>query len=136
MNHRKAPIGGKNQQAFRTYLKERDKGKCAVCGETVKCWIADHIIPLWKVRTMDMPDAYYWNPEKNGQTLCDPCNTQKTSAEAAERAHFDRLEKRRQGVPKRKKSRKLEGRGFDKRYKKSVSGTVTERKKWECNQEE
>lgn len=130
MSHRKAPSGGKNQTAFRKAIGARDLGVCASCDASRGKWIADHVIPLWKVRDMDLPDSYFWNPDYNGQTLCVPCNTFKTSKEASERAHHNRLSNARTaltgGVSKKSK-KQIAKRGFDKTLKKSIDGKVTRR---------
>lgn len=64
----------------------RDSGKCAGCGticakKGLPKWHMDHIKPLIEAKG----DITYWQMG-NLQTLCHPCHTTKTSAEATERA--------------------------------------------------
>lgn len=84
--------------------------------------IFDHRVPIWK----RPPGQRRWTPEEeyDGQDgLCPPCSAVKTSKEAAERAHYKRLEAVEKGRKNRHKKRKekyrnkIPSRGFDKRYK-------------------
>lgn len=51
----------------------------------------DHVVPLWKVATLDQPKRRFYFLPENMQILCTPCHARKTAGEAAERAHFNRL---------------------------------------------
>ncbi len=73
-------------QDTRKAVYKRDKGICAKCGH--KCarkyndvWHLDHVKPLVEAKGK----LEYWQLP-NLQTLCIPCHTAKTSAEATARA--------------------------------------------------
>jgi 5-methylcytosine-specific restriction endonuclease McrA len=71
---------------------KRDKGKCAKCGVVTRylrgAWDMDHIKPLIEAQG----NLDYWRLP-NLQTLCSPCHTAKTSAEATARAAARRAAK-------------------------------------------
>lgn len=72
-----------------------------------KLAVVDHVIPLWSVRALSFEKLKPYFLIGNLQILCDgpdSCNRRKTDREAAERAHYDRLEAKRLG------SRRLVGR--------------------------
>ena len=109
-------------------LKKRDGWKCACCGND---YIAlhldvDHVIPLWKVKGLPIEIRRKYYLLGNLQLLCSPCHKRKSAKEAAERAHFNRLAKTKDGNAKPKRH-KLQSRGFDKRYRKRMNGEVVER---------
>jgi hypothetical protein len=139
-----------NASKFRSLLIERDGEACVDCGETPHSWQpqkppclayswdvfdqpagkycqiewrlmleVDHDIPLWKVA--HLPDAQRRQYFKIGnlQLRCPACHKYKSAKEAAERAHHKRLIE-----PKKRRGRKLQGRGFDKTLRRTISGRV------------
>lgn len=89
----------------------------------IPSWHADHVVPLWKVAQLQpLEHIKFFEPE-NVQTLCDECHGIKTAQEAAERKHFNHLAGHR---PKRK-GRKMQSRGFDKRFTRTMRGEVKRR---------
>jgi len=90
-------------------------GCCAECGDWIMLaetqW--DHILPL----------CLGGSNENNWQGLCMKCHAKKTRAEARMRAKADRQRKYHEGTKKRR-GRKLQGRGFDTRLRRRVDGRV------------
>lgn len=98
----------------------------------------DHVIPLWKIVGMEPHAARKFFGPTNLQLLCGPCHTEKTSREAAERAHLKRLMKKsapakethrsgpKSSIPKRKTA--FQSRGFCKKYRRKMNGTTVVRK--------
>ncbi len=124
---RTRPKGAPSQTQFRAWLWDRDQGKCISCGSVTKTWFADHIVPLWKVFTMRARfRLWYFFAENNGQTLCTDCHQIKTNKEAPERAHHNRLTKKRTGKTRTKHSPKIRSGGFRKDIKRCWrTGKVT-----------
>lgn len=125
----------------RRFLSERQGGRCAACQMALPHWHVrfhareytaiyrsshalgevDHVIPLWKVRTLDAAALVkYFGPD-NLQMLCKPCHVAKTAREAGERAHFNAMAKKAK-QPARKGT--MRSRGFDKRFRRKMNGTV------------
>lgn len=83
-------------------LVARDGERCHDCGATggadgVKLDV-EHNIPLWKVTHMTIAGRAWYNTLANLFLRCADkfgCHKRKTKAEAAERAHYKRLEKKR-----------------------------------------
>ena len=81
-------------------LVARDGEKCHDCGATGVPLDVEHCVPLWKTRTMTAARRRWYNTLHNMVLRCagkDTCHARKTKREAAERAHYDRLEKKRKG---------------------------------------
>lgn len=87
----------------RLVIEARDKGKCAVCGSTDAPWHVEHRVPLWKVRHLPDAERFYYFTPANVDTVCVNCHPFKSAKETTERAHIDRLEKEKLGLPKRRR---------------------------------
>lgn len=130
--------------AQRRFLTERQDGRCAGCQMALPRWgisyhtghhtgiykinyargHVDHVIPLWKVRTLDQAALIkYFGPD-NLQLLCHICHATKTAREAGERAHFNAMARKAQ-EPRKKGS--IPSRGFDKRFRRKMNGKVEPR---------
>ena len=128
----------------RHFLTERQDGRCAGCQMTLPRWHVsfhatnythihrakhsvghvDHVIPLWKVRTLDPAALVKYFGPGNLQLLCHICHATKTAREAGERAHFNAME-RKAKQPSKKGS--IPSRGFDKTYRRKMNGKVERR---------
>ena len=68
-----------NTSHIRKYIRKRDYGECAHCGDYDSRFHVDHIKPLYEQK--DVPshqiDLSYWD-ERNLQTLCRKCHKEKT----------------------------------------------------------
>ena len=97
-----------NASGFLLALKRRDGDRCGKCGGKPE-WVleVDHKVPLWKVS--HLPDALRRAYFKltNLWLLCSDCHKRKSAKESAERAHLKRLAK-----PRKRRGRKMQGRGF------------------------
>lgn len=97
----------------------RFDGRCANCGEGGIPLEVDHRIPIWTSGRED---------DDNLEPLCRPCHSAKTKADVHDIAKIKRLSAKHNGTKTRRKwSRKIEGRGFDKRLSKKLSGEVVPR---------
>ena len=102
----------------RQAVHQMQNGVCGGCEASLEgVWHIDHVIQIWMGGKHEVG---------NWMGLCIPCHKFKTARDAAQRAHVKRLiEKdteantpsRWQSRPFPKSTRKLEGRGFDKRRK-------------------
>lgn len=72
---------------LRRQVWERDQGICSVCHRFDKKWIHEHMNPLWRKG----PDTL-----ENSETHCRRHATEKTSAEATDRAKAERIAQRHQ----------------------------------------
>ena len=68
-----------NSRHIRKYIRKRDYGECAECGEYDPRFQIDHIRPLYEQKEIpaEYVDWSYWD-EKNLQTLCRKCHKIKT----------------------------------------------------------
>ena len=111
-----------------SFVARRDGEKCRACGETPERWhnrglcsgtdfngeklwlhcmierrvwlYLDHVVPLWSVQGIGPLERIKFYGPTNLQLLCKADHDRKTKREAAERAHFDRLEREARGEPK------------------------------------
>lgn len=95
-------------------LWQQQNGGCAHCRAPLVLAHADHKNPLWCTGT---------NEADNWQLLCLLCHGAKTKRESAARAKTKRLENARLGL-KKQRGPKMQSRGFDKRLRKRMDGTV------------
>jgi 5-methylcytosine-specific restriction endonuclease McrA len=107
----------------RQAIYDRSGGECEACGVEIAPdnWHADHVIPVAFGGESTLA---------NGQALCQPCNAAKGRLEAKMALRADKMGGR-VGQQKRRaegKTAKIPPRGFDKRYRKKMDGTVERRK--------
>ena len=83
-------------------------------------WHADHRVPVAFGGESTLA---------NGQALCQPCNAAKGKLEAKMALRADKMGGRigQQARRAKGKTAKIPGRGFDKRYRKKMDGTVVRR---------
>jgi 5-methylcytosine-specific restriction endonuclease McrA len=95
---------------------DRAGGKCQCCTRKIRAgerWVADHIVALVNGGE---------NSERNLQLLCDWCDRKvKTPADVAEKKIVARKRAKHLGIDKPK------SRGFDKRWRKKMDGSVERR---------
>jgi 5-methylcytosine-specific restriction endonuclease McrA len=106
----------------RQAIYDRSGGECEACGVEIAPdnWHCDHVIPVAFGGESTLA---------NGQALCQPCNTAKGKLEAKMALRADKMGGR-IGQQKRRaegKTAKIPGRGFDKRYKRRMDGSVVRR---------
>lgn len=96
-------------------LWQHQDERCAYCARPLKLTDAqaDHMHPLW----CDGKN------NENFQLLCRACHASKTKGEATARSKMKRLERIRLDGRKPKAS-KIESRGFSKRLRRRMNGTV------------
>jgi 5-methylcytosine-specific restriction endonuclease McrA len=88
----------------------------------------DHKVPLWKVTHVEERERIKYFGPGNLQILCEKCHAIKTAREATERAHYARLAQKSSTGQKSKPSKRImRSRGFDKRFRRKLSGQVTRR---------
>lgn len=94
----------------------------------VSLWEVEHTTPLWKVAHLPPVERIEFFKLAAVKTACSPCHKIKSAKEAAEKAHHDRLEKKRrekaevksdqlQPPPAKKQGRKLQSRGFSREHR-------------------
>ncbi len=86
-------------------------------------WHADHVLPLWNL-TEDMRGNIEFWLLGNLETRCLECHEEKSVIETKARAKMKRLEGKRIGTAKAKPKRAMQSRGFDKKFRKKMSGEV------------
>ena len=96
-------------------LAVEQSGKCANCGVKLKFephQIRDeHVVSLFGGGTNDLSNRQLW---------CSDCVKPKNAEEAARHAKIKRL----RGETKQGPKKKIQSRGFDRRYRKKMNGTV------------
>ena len=111
------------------HLVLEQQGKCAACGSKLdfakKGQVVDeHRVPLFSGGT---------NETSNRELRCKPCATEKTIAEAPDRAKVRRIEGKKTQADRRDRAktegryRPMKGRGFNKDYRRRMDGTVEKR---------
>ena len=109
----------KRSGLHRAMLFMRAGGKCEQCGAKITNgkFELDHRLPMW----MGEDDS-----DENIQCLCHACHKRKTAKEAGGRAKCKRWDKRLSMTEKEYRAgrRKIAGRGFDKRFRRKLDGTV------------
>lgn len=125
--------GAVDPTRLRGALITRDGPGCGKCrtGEDEK-YITypheiDHKVALWKVARLSGKERRWYFTISNLWILCIPCHLLKSNKEAAERAHHKTLGEKRDGTWIGKKSRPMQSRGFDRRLRKRMDGTVERR---------
>lgn len=89
-------------------------GRCQSCQTKLQPgWAVDHIVPVW------MGGA---DEASNWQALCVPCHALKTSGDQSAIAKVKRIHARQDGT--RRERSAIPSRGFDKRFRKRMDGTV------------
>ena len=81
-------------KTIRKYIRERDYGECAYCGDYDPRFQVDHIRPLYEQKGLPnhMIDMSYWD-ERNLQTLCRKCHKEKTKEDVGRLAEIRRAKK-------------------------------------------
>ena len=110
----------------------RQEGRCACgCGHklgTLKEAEFDHV-PALTHRKFDAVTKEYDPPANDPARIFAKrveCHAKKTRRDVRDKYHIDRLEREQSGLPKRKrKSRVLKSRGFDKTMTRHFDGSVT-----------
>ena len=131
-----SPERVKRRQLTRSQVAEitlRQMGKCAKCGDRLDFSrrgqvVDEHIVPIFST-----PEGLDPNRTDNRAFYCKPCATEKTSAEAPDRAKVRRLESGNTQADKRKRAKASgkmgkwpKGRGFQGSRK--FNGEVTWKK--------
>ncbi len=98
---------------------------CNICGERID-WDADK---AWD-HVLEFADCHDDSAENYAPVHSDPCHRIKSGKSEATRHHVDRLERQRNGQPKRKRDlhkKEIKSRGFDKSKTRKFSGEVVSR---------
>ena len=82
-------------KTIRDYIRKRDYGECAYCGDYDARFEVDHIKPLYeqKYKTTEEVDWSYWD-ERNLQTLCRKCHKEKTKEDVKRLNEMKKSEKK------------------------------------------
>lgn len=103
-------------------LFERQEGRCPNCGQKLEIkggtpvCVDEHLVPLWRNGTNALANRELW---------CIPCTKPKTAREATERGKAYRTRAKYAGIFKQAK--KETGRGFSKRLKQKMDGSIWDR---------
>ena len=102
---------------LKTEAWEQADGRCQACGITLHGGdhAYDHVLPVALGGKNEL---------SNVQVLCDGCHVVKTSADIERIAKADRQGRRSGRQKPGKQKQKIQGRGFDRRFKKKLDGTV------------
>jgi len=101
-------------QKTKARIIERDESKCYCCQVKTDTPHIDHIVPLFLAGTED---------DDNLAVICPECHKGKNKTEAKVRGKIRRLS----GMNKTRKKKKIQSRGFDRRFKKKLDGSVVKR---------
>lgn len=102
----------------KSLIRDRQDGKCAICGEVPKAWEYDHHVPLALDGSNDL---------ENMRGLCDvPCHDVKTRADLKAIAKAKRIARKLAGTW-RPERQKIKSRGFSKTLRHKLDGTTVPR---------
>lgn len=96
-------VDGPERRAAHRVSRDADGNSVYWCDVVwISLWHVDHRVPLWKVQHLPDLERLVYFMLANLVTRCHECHKRKTSDEAAERAHLDRLARTDPKKPKRK----------------------------------